>query len=36
MSYAGAPGHVIAKRTRVRFLTEDDTFDGVENVKFVK
>jgi len=36
LSYAGALGYVIAKRMRVRFLTGDDTFDGVENVEFVK
>ena len=36
LSYADALGYVVSLRLKVRFLTGDGAFKGLENVEFVK
>ena len=35
-SYADANGYIVAKKMKVKFLTGDEEFSGMKNVKFVK
>lgn len=36
LSYTDAIGYIVAKKNKVKFLTGDDEFKGLPNVKFVK
>ncbi len=36
LSYSDALGYALSVRLRVKFLTGDDAFKGLENVEFVK
>ena len=36
LSYVDAIGYIVAKKSKVEFLTGDDEFKGLPNVKFVK
>ncbi len=36
VSYVDCIGYVVAKKMKIRFLTGDREFEGVENVEFVK
>ena len=36
VSYVDCIGYVVAKKLKVRFLTGDREFEGLENVEFVK
>jgi len=36
VSYTDAIGYVLAKKNRIKFLTGDEEFRGMDNVEFVK
>jgi hypothetical protein len=36
LSYVDALGYVIATKMKIKFLTGDNAFEGMENVEYVK